>query len=222
MDKESLFRFLKSRKKTVLLELINAAFDEMNTAQKHAVFGNVKKRAQPLKVNGNQILMKVRQFYKDSLAGKYYAPFDIDSKNFTNIPEETKEWFELLNDLLLSSAQLSKEGAHLVAIDCFSALYELIGRMEDGEEIIFADEYGSWMIPGDEQVYIKAYISSLAVTKIPEEYAQLTAALIRRDSFMSFTNKVYLAAIQAANNAQKDFLEAELKRKKIKNESNWK
>jgi len=26
--------------------------------------------------------------------------------------------------------------------------------MERGEEIVFADEYGSWMIPGDEKTFV--------------------------------------------------------------------
>ncbi|MBT3271729.1 MAG: hypothetical protein HN368_01135, partial [Spirochaetales bacterium] len=179
MDKELLFEYLEGQKKTLLLELLNSAFDEMKTDQKYSVFRNAIKNAKPLKIDGSQILKKVRRFYEESLTGLYFAPFDINSKNFSNIPEETNEWFEMLNDLLLSSTQLSHANNHLAAIECFSILYELINRMEDGEEIIFADEYGTWMISGDKRAYIKAYISSLAVTKTPEEYARLTAALIR-------------------------------------------
>ena len=211
MDKEALFKHLKGKKKTVLLELLNSAFDEMKTEQKYSVFGDAIKKAKPLKINGNQTLRKVRQFYEDSLARRYYAPFDINSKNFRYIPEKTREWFEVLNDLLLSSTQLSQADDHLTAVESFSILYELIQRMEDGDEIIFADEYGSWMIPGDDSVYLEAYISSLAATKTPVEYARLMMPLIHRDRYMSSTTDVRTAALQAANREQRDFLEAELK-----------
>ena len=173
------------------------------------------KRAKPPKVSGAQLLEKVHRFRADSLAGVYYAPFDIDSKNFSNVPEETTEWFDTLNDLLLGSARLSKDDDHVAAADCFSILYELIEKMEYGAEIVFADEYGSWMIPGDEQVYIKAYMSSLAAIKTPDEFARLTADLIRRDSHQSHATMAYSTAIQLANEEQRDALEAELERRDI-------
>ena len=128
----------------------------------------------------------------------------------------------MLNDLLLGSTRLSQSGDYVTAVDCFSILYELIGKMEYGEEIVFADEYGSWMIPGDEQVYIEAYISSLAATKSRDEYARLAAELIRRDSHQSHTAKAYSTAIQLANKEQREALEAEIKRREIKPSQNTK
>ncbi len=38
-----------------------------------------------------------------------------------------------------------------MAVQCFKLLHELIDKMEDGDEIVFADEYGTWMITGDEK-----------------------------------------------------------------------
>ncbi len=86
-----------------------------------------------------------------SMAGVYYAPFKINSKNWSHIPDETREWFDRLGDLLQASAQLTAQGNHLHAVACFGTLYTLIAAMEDGEEIVFGDEIGSWMIPGDEK-----------------------------------------------------------------------
>jgi hypothetical protein len=40
--------------------------------------------------------------------------------------------------------------------------------MERGEEIVFADEYGSWMIPGDEKTFVQAYVTSLAAVETPD------------------------------------------------------
>ena len=216
MNEQTVLNFLKKQTKPVLLDLLSSAFREMNSSQKRSVFGSIIKQIKPSKLDGKKILKDVKKFYKDSLAGAYYAPFDINSKNFSHIPEETEEWFEELNDHLLSSTQLTKQKDHSCAIDCFSMLYDLIEKMGDGDEIIFADEYGTWMIPGDEKVYISAYIASLAATKLPEDYANTIIPLLRKDSYESFFNKVYSIAIKAANKDQQKCLRAEIKKQKIR------
>ncbi|MEA1946098.1 MAG: hypothetical protein U9N83_02205, partial [Thermodesulfobacteriota bacterium] len=87
---------------------------------------------------------------------------------------------------------------------------------DSGEEIVFADEYGSWMIPGDEKEYIRAYITSLAKIKSPEDFSGIVIPLIRRDSYESFVNKVYNFAIKVATDEQKSYLKKAIKIKKIK------
>ena len=216
MDKKILFNLLKKETKGELIKLLEAACCEMNASQTRRVFGHVVEKAKPKKAEGKKVQKEVNKFYKDSLAGKYYEPFDINSKNFMDMPEETEEWFENLNDHLLSSTQLSKQNDHLAAVDCFSLLYELIEKVENGEDIIFAHEYGMWMLPGDEKVYIKAYVLSLAATKSPEEYAKMTISIIRRDSYESFCNKVYAKVIRAANKDQQNFLRSEIERLNIR------
>ncbi|GLI35683.1 hypothetical protein DAMNIGENAA_31160 [Desulforhabdus amnigena] len=44
--------------------------------------------------------------------------------------------------------------------------------MVDGDEIVFADEYGTWMIPADEKVFIRAFLISLSAVSSPEEFAE--------------------------------------------------
>ena len=90
--------------------------------------------------------------------------------------------------------------------------------MERGEEIVFGDEIGSWMIPGDEKQYIAAYMTSLAATATPEEFTAAALPLIRRDRWQSFATQAYLSAIRAANEAQRVHLEAEIRRQEIRTE----
>ncbi len=206
MDGERLFKFLKKQKKNDLLEFLQSSFNYMDTEQRRSVFGKFYNQIEPGRINGKKLLQKIQKFEKDSFAGEYYAPFEINSKNFSEIPQETEMWFEELNELLSSSTQLSKQGDHAVAIECFSILYDLISDMDSGEEIVFADEYGSWMIPGDEKEYIRAYITSLAKIKSPEDFSDLVIPLIRRDSYESFVNKVYNFAIKVATDEQKSII----------------
>jgi len=219
MDEEVLINALKRQTKTTLLELLRSAYYEMNTQQRRDIFGGLIKKSKPSNIIAKEVIRDSETFYKDSLAGVFYAPFDINSKNFSNVPEETEEWFEKLGDLLQSSVQLTKQKEHSSAIKSFKILYELIDKMEYGEEIVFADEYGSWMIPGNEKEFLESYISSLAEVKTPEEYTKVVVPLIKRDSHMSFCNKVYSVAVRHGNKEQKTYLKSEIKNKKIKTKS---
>ena len=136
MDEDALFKVLKRQTKATLLELLYSAYYETNTQQRRHVFGDLMKESKSSKNLAQDIIRESEKFYKDSLARVYYAPFDINSKNFFHIPEETEEWFEKLGNLLQSSAQLTKQKEHESAVESFKILYELITKMEDGEEII--------------------------------------------------------------------------------------
>jgi len=216
MNKKQVFACLAEQDPDTLLEFLEAAYQEMSTDQRRAVFGKALEKSKPLAVEGESLLAEVKKFQRQSRAGKYYAPFDINSKNFMHVPEETNAWFERVGDLLTQSAQLSEQGDHVHAVACFRILYALIDAMEDGDEIVFADEYGAWMITVDEKKMIAAYFRSLAATATPEEYAAGALPLIRRDSFESFSKKTYAAAVRAADKAQKAHLQAEVERQGIR------
>ncbi len=218
MDKFRLFKFLSTQDSSVLLDLLDKAFFEMDHDQRQSVFGQVARSLPPEPVDGKRLLDEVEQFQRQSLAGMYYEPFDINSKNWMHVPEETKEWFEQLGDLLQASTQLTAQEDHLHAVACFGVLYDLIDAMESGEEVVFGDEIGGWMIPGDEKIYIAAYMTSLAATATPEEFTAAALPVIQRDSWQSFATQAYPAAIRVANEAQKEHLEAEIQRQKIRTE----
>jgi hypothetical protein len=216
MDEDALFKVLKRQTKSTLLDLLQATYHETNAQQKRHIFGELMKKPKPSKAIGHFVVKESENFYKDSLAGVYYAPFDINSKNFSHIPDETEEWFEKLGDLLQSSTQLTKENEHTSAVESFKILYELIEKMENGDEIIFADECGSWMIPGNEDDFLDAYISSLAEVEIAEEYTKIVIPLLKRDSYSSFCNKVYSLAVKHCNQEQKKSLLEAIEEQNIK------
>jgi hypothetical protein len=215
MDREQIFQHLEQQDIAVFLELLECAYDEMNTNRRRAVFGQFAQRIPPAVRDGKSLLQEVGAFQQDSLAGKYYAPFRINSKNFMDIPEETEEWFERLGDLLQGSLHLSEQGEHEWAVACFRILYDLIETMESGEEIVFADELGSWMIPGDTQQFIAAYLTSLAAISTPEAFTEQAVPLVKRDRFNSFADQVYSTALKVANAEQTRSLKAEIKRQQI-------
>jgi len=216
MDETRLFQYLSAQDAATLLERLRRAYAEMSYDQRHAVFGDIVLSLPPVYVDGEDLLDQIEDFRRESLAGAYYAPFRINSKNWKYIPEETHEWFACLGNFLQAGAQLTARGEHLQAVACFGILYELIEKMENGDEIVFADELGSWMIPGDEKQAITAYLTSLAAVAAPEEFAAAALPLVKRDSWESFHNQVYATAMQAVDEAQRTCLEAEVVRAKVR------
>ena len=65
----------------------------MTTKQRQAVFGAVVQQIPPAPVDGDQLQSEIHTFSQASLVGAYYAPFNIHSQNFSDIPEETDAWF---------------------------------------------------------------------------------------------------------------------------------
>ncbi len=175
----------------------------------------------PEPVNGDDLVDQIEDFFKESLSGFYYAPFNINSKNFMDVPEETEQWFEHLGDFLKASVQLTSQSNHFHAMVCFGELYSLIDKLESGEEIVFGEEIGSWMIPGDEKSYLAAYLTSLAAVSSPEEFTKVTIPLLQRDSGNSLAGQVYTSAQKVANDEQRAHLAAEVKRLRIRTERNW-
>ncbi len=143
----------------------------------------------------------------------------MNSKNNRHIPEETAQWFALLGALLKDSTQLTTQEEHAFAVACFDLLYQLIDHMERGKEIVFAEEVGSWMIPGDEKEYRAAYLASLAAVASPASFTATVLPLMKRDSTHSFSGQVYAVALRAANKAQLTTLKAEIQRQQVRTPS---
>jgi len=63
-------------------------------------------------VDGKKLLRTIKRFRRESSAGAYYAPFNVNSKNYRYIPPETEAWFDRLGELLASSTQLTQQKDH--------------------------------------------------------------------------------------------------------------
>jgi hypothetical protein len=93
MNKARLFERLSTQDPSALLGLLQVAYDVMTHDQREAVFGKYVEAALPATVeavDGAMLLEEVEVFHDESLAGAYYAPFAINSKNFMHIPDETR------------------------------------------------------------------------------------------------------------------------------------
>jgi hypothetical protein len=219
VNEQRLFAFLRHQPPPTLLALLQQAYRQLTVAQREQVFSALYKSLPASAVNGEELFQQISSFHQDSLAGTYYAPFELNSTNYTHVPEKTQEWFAVLNDFLAESATLTAQGEHALAVECFGLLYQLIEHMEDGDEIVFAHEVGSWMIPGDEKQYLAAYLSSLADVTTPDVFTATVLPLIHRDRAHSDIGQVYAVASRVANKEQRAALHATVKRQQVRTTS---
>lgn len=173
MNKERLFRLIRKQDRETILALLQSTYDFLDLDDRQSVFGEFVQRMPPVSVDGKLLLVDIKHFVVVSRDGYYHEPFMIDSRNFMEVPEQTEEWFEKMGDFLQDSCQLTAQEAYQHAVACFGLLYELIEDMENGEEIVFGDEIGSWMIPGDEKQYLTAYITAVAHIATIEAFADV-------------------------------------------------
>jgi hypothetical protein len=216
LDEYEVFAYLKKQKKAVLLEYLQAAFDTMTAKQRRAVFAGAARQAAIAAVDGDLLQGEIEEFRRASLAGDYYAPFNVNSKNFMDVPEATEEWCDEFARFVTQASRLTARGDHAHAVACFALLYELLEAVDEGREIIFAEEAGSWMIPAEEKDWLKAYLTSLAATPTPEAFTAAAILMLERDSHHSFASGVYAAALKVATPEQKANLQAEVSRRKIR------
>lgn len=221
MNQERLFRLLGEQDKETLLALLQQAYAFLDEDDRHSVFGEYGQQIPPTPVDGERLLVDIEQFVAVSRGGYYYEPFMIDSKNFMEVLAETEEWFEKMGELLRDSCQLTAQEMYQQAVACFGMLYEVLEEMENGEEIVFGDEIGSWMIPGDEKQYLTAYMTALAHIATTDAFVGVVIPLARRDSWNSLVGEVYTTACRLANTAQREKLDEEIRRLNIRTERWW-
>jgi len=226
IEPEPILTELKRQPKSVLLEYLSAAVREMTEKQRRSVFGGAadqrsrQNRVLPSAVDPGTLRRETAKFRRDSQVGKYYRPFMIDSKNFMHVPEETTAWCDTFAKLTNETCQLTAQGEHAAAVRCFAVLYELLEAMENGDsDIVFAHELGGWMIPVDDKVWFKSYLTSLAAVSTPTRFAQTAAPILKMDSHQSFAADAYASAMSVASPQQRTALEAEIERLHIRIES---
>jgi hypothetical protein len=100
-------------------------------------------------------------------------------------------------------------------------LYELIEAMESGDEIVFGDEIGSWMIPIREEECVAAYLKAVAQIENAVGFANAAIEMLRRDKRHSFSLKVYPAALRCGTPEQIAAFEAKIQKLGLPIKGNW-
>ena len=216
MNKANLFEILKSKPQAELIELLENAWESMSTNQRSAVFSELMTDEQhKFSASPEETLRAVKTFQKSSLDGDYYAPFDINSKNYMDIPEETDAWFAKLDELFIECTKLIRQESYQIALECFDILYELFDGIAD-DEIIFADELGSWMFTGDEKTYYTAYLQAATKVCSDEDFVEKAMSALYEDRSRSCSLKLYSVIKSMATPEQMSMIDKEVKDRDLK------
>ena len=180
---------LAKLKKAELLEVLGLAFNALPKTQLAQVFGaHVDLDALTAKprrsMSAGRLLQTVQQFHRDSLKGKYYEGFNVNSKNYREKSEGTKTWMKEVDQLFSQCVAVSDMGGHREAREAMDLLFDLLFRIDDGETFIFfADEQAAWQVQVDYKQVFPAYFTSLAVTIDPDEYMDRVSEVIKFESW---------------------------------------
>lgn len=219
MNEIELYISLDKKNKEELLLLLKKSYSTMNTQQRDVVFGQyILKEINNLtieKSDAENIVDEVNDFYVDSMAGVYYAPFQINSKNYMDVPEETEEWCSKIGILLNESSLLTKQNFHKEAVQGFQKLFTLIDKIGE-TDIIFGDEIGSWMAGGDRKLATTSYISSASQILSDKEFVDHVTSLLIIDSYESFSNEVYKQIASIATKEQFTSVQSIIGQQKIR------
>lgn len=202
---------LSKLRKDDLVDILGRAYDALPRTRLAQVFGDhvdLEKVSVPKgqrSIAAGRLLEQVQQFHRDSLAGKYYESFNVNSKNYMEKSQGTQTWIAEVDRLFGQCVVVSGKGHHQQALEAMDLLFDLLHRIDTTEDIIFlADERDSWQVGVDYGEIFPSYFASLAATADPDAFARRVRELIeahqsyRRDQHLKSASKVASSAQRRA------------------------
>ncbi|MBT3220317.1 MAG: hypothetical protein HN348_14615 [Proteobacteria bacterium] len=152
-----------------LLGMVGRAYELISVEQVPYVLGRCvpldKLSDEEARLGDRSLCEKAIQFYTDSVEGRYYESFDVNSKNCTHLSDGTETWIDEALLFFERATAASRVGSHREAREVFELLWDLFDRIDAIENIVFfADEHGSWQVWVDYRKVLPAYFASLAAT----------------------------------------------------------
>lgn len=209
VDREHLRGLLRGMKRHDHLSLLDRAIDVLAEDALVSLFEpRVGLRAMVRAADRSPagLLAAVRSFHKATLAGEHYEDFDVNSRNSSETSVGTEAWIaeceRLMTACLEAEAAGGSEAAETVG-DAYRLLFDLLQRIDRGEEIVFfADEGGSWQVDLAWDRILPSYFRCRARSASPAEYAKEAVGLI--DDFAGHDAKRMLGRARgAATSAQR-------------------
>jgi len=199
---EKVSRPLKRLNKDALIEMLGLAYDVLPRTKIIEVFGEyvdfdaVAEKSRK-SISAKRLLETVQQFHADSLKERYRQDFNVNSKNYREMSEGTRGWIREVNRLFEQSVQVAGKGHHRQAREAMDLLFDLLRRIDDGQDFIFfADEAGSWQVGVEYEKVFPAYFAALAATANATEYADRVLELIMK--YESYNRDKHLKSARRA------------------------
>ena len=174
----------------------------LKLARCHFTDAQIAERLAPDVDRNEDLVAEVKQFEKESLAGKYYDSFDVNSKNYMDVSMGTRAWFSDFRRLFQRCVANAKVVEPMRLRDAFDTLFGLLDHIDECHDdvIFFADEGGSWQVGLDWREVLPAYFKCLSACAEPQEYAARVVAVV--DKHERFSRDKYLAVARRCGTAE--------------------
>lgn len=149
------------------------------------------------------LLPTIQQFHRDSLAGRYYEYFPVNSRNFMERSRGTETFIAEHARLVDACLRAERNGAFETAAKGLGLLIDLMREIDrcEREIVFFADEAGSWQVGLDWGRVLPVWFRSLSATTDPYEWAE--AVIDAVDDFAWGDKGRLLAAARRAATPEK-------------------
>jgi hypothetical protein len=211
VDPEKLRARLRGMSRGDLLMVAERAVDLVPRSRLAALAGDSVRLDELARSNATaaSLLVEVKRFQTDSLAGKYYESFAVNSKNYMDKSLGTERFIAEFDRLVTRCTRAASKGPRGQVREAFELLLALLRHIDACEDdvLFFADEGGSWQVGVDWKSVLPAYFRCLAETAGPEEFAREVSAASR--DFAEYDRPNLLTeALRFASDEQKAALRA--------------
>ena len=127
------------------------------------------------------LIEDVKKFYSESHDGRYFEPFDANSKNYMEHSRGTDAFAAEFDRLLHQCVQAVGLQSGASVREAFEVLFRLLRHIDEAHDdvVYFADEAGSWQLGVNWRMVFPAYFRCLAESASPEEFARTVDQMIR-------------------------------------------
>jgi hypothetical protein len=149
----------------------------------------------------------IREFHRDSMAGRYYEDFMVNSRNYRSESHGT-EIFIAEHSRLVDACLCAEQAGDLeTAADGLNLLIELMREIDrcEREIVFFADEAGSWQVGVLWERVLPAWFRSLSPRLEPDAWAE-TVINALNDFAGSQMSEILEAARASGTPQQRDAL----------------
>jgi len=120
------------------------------------------------------LLHTVRRFHRESMSGRYYQDFDVNSRNFMEKSRGTQNFIAEHSRQLDACMKAERAGDLETAREGLGLLIDLMREVDRCEIdlVFFADEAGSWQVGVDWAEVLPAWFRSLSPGAEPYDWAE--------------------------------------------------
>ena len=184
IDRDKLRAAIRKLGDEYVFYMLDDAIDLLPPAKLHKIVKTYldleRLRPDGEKATKASLLADVKVFEKASLAGEYYEPFSVNSKNFMEKSKGTTGWIAECRRLLDRCADQAKTADPAEVRQAFDIIFGLLDRIDECREdiIFFADEAGAWQVGVHWENVLPPWFKVLSATAEAEEYAQRIVSLL--------------------------------------------